>query len=80
MTWYGIMENCGIIECLDHCYPLSKTNLSNENDMYNPTNWINLRPKYIKDNDSKCSKIEYHLYLLQEVKPYQFIKLNAQEG
>ena len=72
---YGLMtlENYGTIWCLDHCIPLKKTN---ENDLYKYTNWINLRPMYIKDNISKGSKIDYHLYLLQEVKAYQFIKSN----
>ena len=77
---YGLMtlENYGTIWCLDHCIPLKKTN---ENDLYNFTNWINLRPMYIKDNISKVSKIDYHLYLLQEVKAKYFLKLNNdQEG
>ena len=43
---YGNMaeENYGEIWCLDHGYPRSKTNLSNEIDMYKSTNWIDLRP------------------------------------
>ena len=35
------VEKYGKILCLDHCYPLSKTNLSNGSDMYKSTNWIN---------------------------------------
>ena len=72
---YGEMtlENYGIIWCLDHCIPLKKTN---EIDLYKYTNWINIRPMYIKDNISKGSKINYHLYLLQEVKAKYFSKLN----
>ena len=72
---YGLMtlENDGTIWCLDHCIPLKKTN---ENDFYKYTNWINLRPMYVKDNISKGSKINYHLYLLQEVKTKYFLKLN----
>ena len=72
---YGLMtlENYGIIWCLDHCIPLKKTN---ENDLYKYTNWINLRPMYIKDNNSKGSKIDNRLYLLQEVKAKYFLKLN----
>ena len=63
---YGEMtlEKYSKIWCLDHCYPLSKTNLSNENDMYKSTNWINLRPMYIKDNIVKIDKIDYLLHLL----------------
>ena len=72
---YGLMtlENYGVIWCLDHCLPLSKTK---ENDLYKYTNWINIRPMYIKDNISKGSKINHHLYLLQEVKAKYFLKIN----
>ena len=71
------LENYGKIWCLDHCYPISKTDLSNGNDMYKTTNWINLRPMYIKDKIIKGDKIDYHLYLLQEVKAKYFLKLNG---
>ena len=64
--------------CLDHCYPLSKNNLSDENDMYKSTNWINLIPMYFKENISKSAKIDNHLYL-QEIKTKYFLKLNEQE-
>ena len=37
-------ENYGKIWCLDHCLPLSKTNLSNQNEVEKTTNWIHLRP------------------------------------
>ena len=77
---YGLMilENYGTISCLDHCIPLKKTN---ENNLYKYTHWINLRPMYIKDNISKGSKIDHHLYLLQEVKAKNFLKLiNDQQG
>ena len=76
---YGLMtlENYGIIWCLDHCIPLKKTN---ENDLYKYTNWIILRPMYIKDNISKGSKIDSRLYLMQEIKAKYFVKVNGQEG
>ena len=72
---YGSMtlENYGTIWCLDHCLPLSKTN---ENDLYKYTNWINIRPMYIKENLIKGNKINHRLYLLQEVKAKYFLKLN----
>ena len=73
------LENYGKIWCIDHCYPLSKTNLSNENDIYKSTNWINLRPMYIKDNIIKGDKIDYYLCLLQEVKAKSFTKLNGKQ-
>ena len=48
--------------------------------MYKITNWINLRPMYMKDNISEGSKINQYLYLLQEVKAKSFLILNGQEG
>ena len=72
------LENYGKIWCLGHCYPLSKTNLSNENDMYKSTNWINFRPMYIKDNIVEGDKIDIRLYLLQQIKAYQFIKFKEE--
>ena len=74
------LESYAKIWCFDHGYPLSKTNLTNGIDIYKPTNWINLRPLYIKDNISKGSKIDNRLYLMQEVKAKYFLKLNVQEG
>ena len=46
--------------------------------MYKSTNWIILRPKFIKDNTVKGDKIDIRLHLLQQVKAYQFIKLNEE--
>ena len=51
------LENYGKIWCLDHCYPISKINLSNRIAMYKFTNWINLRPMYIRDNIVKVIKL-----------------------
>ena len=41
-------------------------------------NWVNLRPKYSTENTLKKSKIDQRLYLLQQIKAYQFIKLNEE--
>ena len=41
------LENYGTIWFSDHCYPLSKIK---ENELNKYTNWINIRPMYIKDN------------------------------
>ena len=75
---YGemIIENYGKVWCVDHCLPLSMINLSNENDLYKPTNWVNLRPMYMKDNLIKGDKIDHRLYLLQQIKAKFFLKLN----
>ena len=69
-------ENYGKIWCLDYCLPLSKTKISNEYDMYKSTNWINLRPMYVKDNIIKSDRVDYHLYLLKEEKAKKFLKIN----
>ena len=71
-------EIYGSVWSIEYCYPLSKTILSNENDSYKYTNWINLKPLYLKDNIIKGSKIDHHLYLLQEVKAKYFLKLNEE--
>ena len=71
-------ENSGKIWCLDHCYPLSKTNLSDKNEMNKSNNWINLRPMYCSENISKGDKINHRLYLMQEIEAYQFIKLKEE--
>ena len=69
-------ENYGSMWTIDHCYPLSKTNQSNETVMFKSSHWINLRPMYLKDNIIKGDRIDYHLYLLQKVKAKCFLKLN----
>ena len=71
-----MIENYGKVWCLDHCLPLSKSNLSNENELYKSTNWVNLRPMYMKDNLIKGDKIDQRLYLLQQIKAKYFLKLN----
>ena len=73
-------ENYGSMWQIDHCLPIASFNLLDENDMKKCFNWINFRPMYSNENNSKTDKIDYHLYLLQEVKSKQFLKLNDQEG
>ena len=78
---YGNMseEIYGSVWTIDHCYPVSKTNLSNETDILISSHWINLRPMFHNENSSKGSKIDNHSCLLQEIKAKYFMKLNAQE-
>ena len=78
---YGEMtkENYGLVWVLDHCFPLSKTNLSNQNEMIKSIYWINSRPMYCGEDISKGSKIDHHLYLLQQIKAKYFLKLNEEE-
>ena len=73
-------ENYGSVWTIDHCYPLSKTDLSNETDKIKTTCWINLRPMYSNKKISKGSKIDNRISLMQEVKAKKNLKPNAQEG
>ena len=79
---YGEMtlEIYGIIWCLDHCLAVASFNLSDGIEKKKCFNWINLRPLYVKDNLTKGDKIDYHLYLLQEIKGNYFMKLNVPAG
>ena len=63
----------------NHGLPIASFNLLDENDMKKCFNWVNLRPMFVKDNVIKGDKIDMRLYLLQEVKAYQFLKLNEEE-
>ena len=74
-----IVENYCSAWTIDHCYPLSKTNASDENEMNKSTYWINLRPMYCTKNILKGDKIDHRLYLMQEVKSKYFLKLNVNE-
>ena len=73
------IEIYGSVWQIDHCLPIASFNLLDENDMKKCFNWYNLRPMYSNEKNSKKDKIDHYLYLLQEVKAYQFIKVNGQE-
>ena len=77
---YGDMteDKYGSVWTIDHCYRLSKTNLSNVIEMNKSTHWINLRPMYLGENSSWGSRIDHLLYLMQEVKANYFLKLNEE--
>ena len=70
------LDYYGSVWVIDHCYPLSKTNLSNNVDMIKATNWINLKSMYSSENISKVSKIDLRLYLMQEIKANCFKNIN----
>ena len=78
---YGNMtvENYSTLWQIDHCLALASFNLLDENDMKKCFNWVNVRPMYVKDKITKDDKIDIRLYLLQEKKAYQIIKLNEKE-
>ena len=50
-------ENYGSVWTIDLCYLLSKTNLSNENEMSRSTYWIKSRPMYFSEISSKGVKL-----------------------
>ena len=70
------LENYGSVWQIDHCLPIASFNLLDEKETKKCFNWINLRPMYCSENISKGDKIDYYLYLLQEVKAKYFSKLN----
>ena len=74
------LENYGSVWQIDHCLPIASLNIMDEIDMKKCFNWVNLRPMYSNENISKKAKINYRLYLLQQIKANYFMKLNGQEG
>ena len=74
------LEIYGSVWQIDHYVAVASFNLLDENDIKKCFNWINFRPMYVKDNIKKGDKIDMRLYLLQEIKAYQFLRLNGQEG
>ena len=64
---YGNMtiEKYGSVWQIDHCLPIASFNLLDENAMKKCFNWINLRPMYSNENNSKNDKIDHYLYLCQ---------------
>ena len=73
-------EKYGSVWNIDRCFPLSKTNLSDKNEINKSTFWIKLRSMYCSENISKGDEIDHRLYLMQEVKAKYFLKLNDQKG
>ena len=73
------IENYGSVWQIDHCLRIASFNLLVENDMKKCFNWINIRPMYSNENNSKKAKIDNRLYLMQEIKGKYFMKLNDQE-
>ena len=78
---YGEMtiKNYGSVWQIDHSLPIASFNLLDGNYKKKCFNWINLRPMYSKENNSRNDKIDRHLYLCQEVKAKYFMKLNVEE-
>ena len=77
---YGNMtvENYSSVWQIYYCLPIASFNLLDENDMKKCFNWINHRPMFSIEKISNKAKIDYHPYLLQEVRAYHFLKINEE--
>ena len=71
------IEKHGSVWQIDHCLPIASFNLLNENDMNKCFDWVNLRPMFSTENNSKKAKIDHYLYLCHEVKAKYIIKLKV---
>ena len=68
------LENYGKVWENDHCLPINSFILLNESEVKKCFSWINLRPMYGNENNSKKAKVDRRLYLLQEIKAHYFLK------
>ena len=75
---YGDMslDNYGSVWQIDHCLAIASFNLLDEKEMKKCFKWINLRPMFCSENISKGDEIDMRVYLLQEVKAKNFLRLN----
>ena len=46
--------------------------------MIKATNWSNVKPMYSGENIAKADKIDYRLYLFQQIKTKFFLKINEE--
>ena len=79
---YGNMtiENYGSVWQIDNCLAVASFSLLDENDMKKRFNWVNFRPFYVKGKIFKGDKIDYHLYLRQQMKAKFFLKIKWLRG
>jgi hypothetical protein len=73
MTW----GNYGVVWHLDHILPVSKFDLTNENEQCVCFNWTNFQPLYARDNLSKTNSIYLHDFFNCFISAHRFI---AKEG
>ena len=69
------IKKYGSVWQIDHCLPIASFNIMDEIDMKKCFNWVNLRPMYSNENNSKKAKIVHRLYLLQQIKANYFMKI-----
>ena len=72
------VDNYASVWEIDSCFPVPKTKLTNENGERKCSHWTNLKRKYSSEHKSKKGKTNHHLYLLQEIKSKNYLKLNDQ--
>ena len=68
-----INENQLSVWPIYHCIPIASFNPLDDNGMTNCINWINFRPIYSNENNSKKDEIYHYLYLCQEVNTEYFL-------
>ena len=73
------LEKYGSVWQIDHCLAVASFNLLNEFYMKKFFNWVILRRMSVKHIIIEGDKIDIRFCLLQEVKAYQFLKLNGQK-
>ena len=70
------LDNCGSICLIGKCLPQPNFNILDEHAMKKSFGWMNLKPMCIKESDTKRAKFDNRLYSMQDLKAYQFIKIN----
>ena len=71
-------ENYGSVWQIDQCLPITSFNLLDGKDKKTCFNWVNLRPMYSTENNSKKAKVDPYSYLLQQTKVKNVLKLNEE--
>ena len=62
------LENYGSVWQIDHCLLKASFNQLDEIDMKKGFDWTNLRPMLSTEDNSKKTKINLYLYIVQETK------------
>ena len=60
------IDTYGSVWCIDPCVPIASFSVLNDNELKKCFIWINLRPMYSIENNSKKLKNDHYPYLLQE--------------
>ena len=60
----------GSVWCIDNCLPIASFNVLDENELKKSFGRINSIHMYVKENNSKETKINHHYYFVQQLKAY----------